>query len=319
MRTAFINTLCELAARDERLWLLTADLGFSVLERFASLFPHRYVNVGVAEQNLIGIAAGLAHSGLQPWVYSIANFPTLRCLEQIRNDVCYHHADVKIVAVGGGYAYGPHGYTHHGLEDVAILRALPTMTVVAPADPIETRLATIALAERPSPCYLRLGKARETIVHEADPPFELGKAIEVRSGTDLALLSTGAMLEETVAVARRLSTLGIEPLVLSMHTIKPLDTDAVWRAAQTGAILTIEEHSITGGLGSAVAEALAELGLPVRFRRFGAPDEMRHKVGSQAHLRQLCGGIEEIALSLLSRAAHGRAHNGKAALKPAQV
>ena len=148
MRTAFIDTLCQLAAEDERIWLLTGDLGYSVLERFATRFPERYVNVGVAEQNMVGVAAGLARCGKMPWVYSIANFPTFRCLEQIRNDVCYHNGNVKVVAVGAGFAYGPHGYTHHGLEDVAILRALPNMTVVAPADPVETRLATIAIANR---------------------------------------------------------------------------------------------------------------------------------------------------------------------------
>ena len=145
MRTAFIDTLCELAERDPRIWLLTADLGYSVLERFAARFPHRYINVGVAEQNLTGIAAGLARCGKIVFTYSIANFPTLRCLEQIRNDVCYHQANVKIVAVGGGFAYGTLGYTHHGLEDLGIMRTLPHMTVIAPGDPTETRLATSAV------------------------------------------------------------------------------------------------------------------------------------------------------------------------------
>jgi transketolase len=300
MRTAFIDTLCELAAQDERIWLLTADLGYSVLERFATRFPDRYVNVGVAEQNLIGIAAGLARCGLVPWVYSIANFPTLRCLEQVRNDVCYHNGNVKIVAVGGGFAYGPHGYTHHGLEDLAILRSLPSMTVIAPADPVETRLATRAVAGRPSPCYLRLGKAREAVVHLQEPEFELGKALLARPGIDVTLISTGGMLEETLAVAARLEASGIEARVLSMHTIKPLDADAVRCAAEeTGVVVTVEEHSITGGLGSAVAEVVAEAGGNVRFRRFGVPDELRHAVGSQAHLRQVCGDLEEVVVSLL--------------------
>jgi transketolase len=300
MRTAFIEALCEIAARDERVWLLTADLGYSVLERFATRFADRYVNVGVAEQNLLGIAAGLARCGKMPWVYSIANFPTFRCLEQIRNDVCYHNGNVKIVAVGAGFAYGPHGYTHHGLEDVAILRALPNMTVVAPADPVETRLATQAISERPSPCYLRLGKAREAVVHQREPQFELGKAILVRPGRDVALLVSGGMLEETVAVARRLAEGGIDARVLSVHTVKPLDADAVRRAAvETSAVVTVEEHSVTGGLGSAVAEVLAESGYGVRFRRFGVPDQMHHAVGSQAHLRRVCGDLEEVVRSLL--------------------
>src|SRR5689334_14978381 len=147
MRTSFIEALCEVAEQNDRVWLLTADLGYSVLERFASRFPRRYMNVGVAEQNLIGVAAGLARCGKIPFVYSIANFPTLRCLEQIRNDVCYHHGNVKVVAVGGGFSYGAQGYTHHGIEDLSIMRSLPGMTVVAPADPTEARLATSALAE----------------------------------------------------------------------------------------------------------------------------------------------------------------------------
>jgi transketolase len=171
MRTTFIQTLCEIAERDERVWLLTADLGYSVLEPFAERFPSRFLNVGVAEQNMIGVAAGLAHSGKMPFVYSIANFPTLRCFEQIRNDVCYHEANVKIVAVGGGFAYGAQGYTHHGVEDLGVMRLLPNMIVVAPGDPVETRGATLAMAAHRGPCYLRLGKAREAGRARVDAPF----------------------------------------------------------------------------------------------------------------------------------------------------
>src|SRR5438270_3981333 len=160
MRLSFIRSLCEAAGRDARVHLLTADLGYSVVEPFAAAFPKRFTNVGVAEQNLIGVAAGLALCGKCVFVYSIANFPTLRCLEQIRNDVCYHNLNVKIVAVGGGLAYGPQGYTHHGLEDLGVMLLMPNMTVVAPGDPIETRLATRAIAQKPGPCYLRLGKAK---------------------------------------------------------------------------------------------------------------------------------------------------------------
>ncbi len=305
MRTAFIDTLCKLAAEDERIWLLNGDLGYSVLEHFATQFPERYVNVGVAEQNMVGIAAGLARCGKMPWVYSIANFPTFRCLEQIRNNVCYHNGNVKVVAVGAGFAYGTQGYTHHGLEDVAILRALPNMTVVAPADPVETRLATVAIANRPSPCYLRLGKAREPVIHHTEPDFELGKAILVRPGIDATLLSTGSMLEDTLAVAGRLEASGIEAQVMSIPTIKPLDAEAICRAAtETGVIVTVEEHSITGGLGSAVAEVLAESGINVKFRRFGVPDEVRHAVGSQTHLRSLCGDLGALVRSLVQPARH---------------
>jgi transketolase len=304
MRTAFIETLCELAAEDDRIWLLTGDLGYSVLERFSARFPGRYVNVGVAEQNMTGIAAGLARCGKIPFTYSIANFPTLRCLEQIRNDVCYHEGNVKVVSVGGGYAYGPQGYTHHGVEDLGIMRTLPNMTVVAPGDPIEARLATRAVAGHVGPCYLRLGKANEPVVHDREPSsFGLGRALTVRPGRDVALISTGGMLQAAVASAARLAASGIDARVISMHTLKPLDADAVLQAArETGAVITVEEHSITGGLGSAVAEILAEAAAPKpRFRRFGVPDRLNFAVGSQEYLRRSAGDLDAAVAALLGR------------------
>ncbi len=303
MRTTFIQTLCAVAERDQRVWLLTADLGYSVLEPFRDRFPGRYVNVGVAEQNLIGVAAGLARCGKVPFVYSIANFPTLRCLEQIRVDVCYHECPVKVVAVGGGFTYASQGYTHHGVEDLAILRTLPGMTVVAPGDPVETRLATQALADRPGPAYLRLGKAKEPLVHTTEPAFAIGRAITVRPGRDLTLVSTGGMLKECVTVAERLRGQGVEARVLSMHTLKPLDGEAVLRAArETGGLVTVEEHSVTGGLGSAVADVIAQAGARCGFfRKFGVPDELYHRVGSQEYMRAMCGDLYETVLPLVGR------------------
>ena len=303
MRTTFVETLCAVAERDRRVWLLTADLGYSVLEPFRDRFPDRYVNVGVAEQNMIGVAAGLARCGKTVFVYSIANFPTLRCLEQIRNDVCYHGCDVKVVSVGGGFTYGAQGYTHHGVEDLAILRCLPGMTVVAPGDPVETRLATAALAARKGPCYLRLGKAKEPVVHADETAFEVGRAITVRAGRHVTLISTGGMLKETVSVAERLRAVGVRARVLSMHTVKPLDEDAVLRAArETGGIVTVEEHSVTGGLGSAVADVLASWGVRAGFfRKYGVPDQVYHRVGSQEYMRGLCGDLYETVLPCVRR------------------
>ncbi len=301
MRTSFIETLSKLAEQDTRIWLLTADLGYSVLEKFAAQFPNQYVNVGVAEQNMIGIAAGLARCGKTPFVYSIANFPTLRCFEQTRNDVCYHDGNVKIVAVGGGLAYGPQGYTHHGVEDLAVMRALPNMTIVAPADPVETRLATQAIAEYRGPCYLRLGKAKEPVIHAETPDFHLGKAILVRPGKDVTLISTGGMLQEALDAAGCLAKQGVDARVLSMHTVKPLDSEAVYRAArETAVVVSVEEHSVTGGLGSAIADVLAQsqLRLP-RFHKYGVPDQLHHAVGSQTYLRRLAGDLCETVLSLL--------------------
>ena len=302
MRTTFIKTLVEAAERDPRLHLLTADLGYSVLEKFRDAYPKRYTNVGVAEQNLIGIAAGMALCGKVVFVYSIANFPTLRCFEQIRNDVCYHKANVKIVAVGGGLSYGAQGYTHHGVEDLAVLRALPGMTVVAPGDPIETKLATEALATASGPGYLRLGKANEPRVHDGVPIFRLGHAIPVRKGQQATLISTGSMLQECVRVADLLNGRGLSIGVLSMPTVKPLDEEAILAAARhTGVIVSAEEHSVTGGLGSAVADVLAVSGVPCLFRKFGLPDEVHHQIGSQNYLRRRAGDLAELVQSLVKR------------------
>ncbi len=182
MRTAFIETLFELAKEDKRVTLVVGDLGFGVVTRFMQELPGQFVNAGVAEQNMTGMAAGMAMSGKIVFTYSIANFPVLRPLEQIRNDVCYHNANVKIVSVGGGLGYGSLGPSHHATEDLAIMRVLPNMIVLAPNDPIETRLAVKAVADHKGPCYLRLGRAGEPIVHSGDVPFQLGKAILVRQG-----------------------------------------------------------------------------------------------------------------------------------------
>jgi transketolase len=301
MRTAFFRTLSELAAHDERINLVVGDLGFGVVEAFAKRFPDRFLNAGVAEQNMTGIAAGMALSGKVVFTYSIANFPTIRCLEQIRNDVCYHNANVKIVAVGGGFAYGALGMSHHATEDLALMRALPGMVVVAPGDPIEVDGATRAMAAHSGPCYLRLGRAGEASVHTSAPAFRLGRAIVARAGDDLTLISTGGLLETALRVAERLDAAAVAARVLSMHTVKPLDEDAVLAAArETRAIVTLEEHSVVGGLGSAVAEMLAESGgLRVAFKRLGLPSAFASRAGSQEYLRQAYGLSEREILNSL--------------------
>lgn len=299
MRGAFFRALMEAAEQDERINLVVGDLGFGVVEPFAQRFPDRFLNVGVAEQNMTGIAVGMALSGKTVFTYSIANFPILRCLEQIRNDVCYHKADVKIVSVGGGFAYGALGMTHHATEDLAIMRALPEMVVVAPGDPVETGAATRALAASHGPCYLRLGRAGEPSLHGTGIPFRLGKAIQIREGRDVTLISTGGILEMSIQVAELLSSRGIQARVLSMHTVKPLDTEAVLSAArETKAIVTLEEHSVIGGLGGAVAECLAESGeLRVPFKRLGLPSAFSSLVGSQEYLRVQNGLSPECILA----------------------
>ncbi len=307
MRTAFIETLQEIAERDPRIILITGDLGFGVVIPFKERLPGQFVNAGVAEQNMTGLAAGMALSGKVVFTYSIANFPVLRCLEQIRNDVCYHNANVRIVAVGGGVAYGSLGPSHHATEDIAIVRALPNMTVVAPGDPVETRLAICALVEHQGPAYLRLGRAGEPVVHTAEPEFALGRAITVRQGRDITLIATGGMLRNAVSAASALSEQGLDCRVLSMHTVKPLDNAAILAAArETSAIFTVEEHSIVGGLGGAVAEVLMEAGQrPRYYRRIGLDGAFSSKVGDQAYLHAQYGldvkGIVRSILETLGR------------------
>ncbi len=298
MRSAFIKTLEELAAHDPRIILIVGDLGFTVVESFMTRCPRQFLNAGVAEQNMTGLAVGLALSGKIVVTYSIANFPTLRCLEQIRNDACYHRANLKIVSVGGGLVYGALGSSHHATEDVAILRALPGMTVIAPGDPLEAAAATRAMVAHEGPCYLRLGKAGEPAVHAGPIDFRIGRAVTVREGRDLTVLGTGGAVKLCAEAAERLERAGVAARVLSLHTVKPLDVEAVRRAAlETGAVMTVEEHSVVGGLGSAVAEVLAQLELPTRvpFRIVGLPDRFCREVGGQAHLRAVSGlTVEEI-------------------------
>ena len=306
MRTAFMEELYAQAQAHKRVTLIVGDLGFGVVQQFASDMPSQFVNAGVAEQNMTGLAAGMSLAGRTVFTYSIANFPTLRCLEQIRNDVCYMGADVKIVAVGGGTAYGALGASHHATEDLAIMRALPGLTIVAPNDPIEARLATRALVSLPGPAYLRLGRAGEAHVHASeDIPFAIGKAICVREGADATLVTTGGMLGNALEAAEQLAAQGLACRVLSMHTICPLDTEAVLAAArETGGVFSVEEHSVVGGLGGALAEVLLESSdRPRVFKRLGMPPRFSTVVGDQQFLRQRAGldpsGIARSVLATL--------------------
>jgi transketolase len=311
MRTAFIETLYDLACADDRIMLVVGDLGFNVVTRFRDELPRQFVNAGVAEQNMTGLAAGLALSGKVVFTYSIANFPVLRCLEQIRNDVCYHQANVKITAVGGGMAYGALGMSHHATEDIAIMRALPNIVVLAPNDPVEAAFATRAAVAHVGPCYLRLGRAGEASIHAPNVAMEFGKAIRVRDGGDATLVVAGGLLANALDAADILARQGVDVRVLSMHTVKPLDESAVLAAArETAAIFTVEEHGIIGGLGGAVAELLAEAQPgPLRFHRIGLNGAFSATVGDQDYLRAQFGldasGIARTVANTL-RAAHPR-------------
>jgi transketolase len=303
MRTAFIDTVMECAQADERIWLICGDIGYSVLERFAKAFPQRYVNAGVAEQNMAGMAGGLALTGKTVITYSIGNFGTLRCLEQIRNDICAHHANVKIVAVGGGLAYGGQGYTHHAVEDLAIMRSLPNLTVLAPGDPMEARLATKWMLSHSQPCYMRLGKAGERIVHVQPVALEYARVIPLTHGTEVQLISTGGMLETAIGVAALLREQGVDAGVASSPFVKPFDTE--WLRAQAlraQLIVTIEEHTIYGGLGDAAAAVLAGMtGHRARLVPFGVPEGvLMGMAGDQKELRARAGlAPEAIAQGIL--------------------
>ena len=308
MRTSFIEELCKLAADDPNIWLVCGDLGFSVLEQFAERFPDRYVNAGVAEQNMTGVAAGLALSGKTVFTYSIANFPVMRCLEQIRNDVCYHNLNVKIVAVGGGLAYGSHGYTHHGVEDLAVTCCLPNLVVAAPGDPKEAREVARLAATVPGPSYIRIGKAGEPILHPGEIHLSIGASLTVCTGDDITLACTGGMLESTLRVADALNAQGYSATVVSFPYLSPFDSVALLGAAQrTSVLATIEEHG-WGGLGTLAAEVLVANGCPVTFRALRLKPEPIKVSGSQGSLRQLGGiGVEDLliaAVELIKTSAH---------------
>lgn len=293
MRTAFISELIAQAERDPKIWLLTADLGFSALEPFAEKFPDRYVNVGVAEQNMVGIAAGLAHSGKQVFTYSIGNFSTMRCLEQIRNDVCYHRMNVKIVAVGAGFAYGPQGYTHHVIEDLAVMRTLPGMKTLTPADPLETHWITQQAVADTGPCYLRLGKAGEQNLRAPEdfhPPRQLGDPICLKSGHDAQLFGTGSLLRNALDAASALEKSGISLGVWSVPCLNPLNEEMIFQSTENQSVVfTFEEHNNQAGLGGRFAELYSSIAGGPRLCRIGVENAPPDVYGDQDHLRRWAG------------------------------
>lgn len=307
MRDHFIARLLQRARHDPRILLVTGDLGFKVFDDYRAQLPRQFLNAGIAEQDMVSLATGMALEGRIVFAYSIANFATLRCLEQIRNDAAYHGADVKIVAVGGGFSYGVLGISHHATEDLAILRSLPEVTVVAPGDTWEAEEATEAMVDTPGTCYLRLDRTEARVPRPPTCRFEIGRARLVREGHDATLVSTGGILATVVQAAERLADEGIQVRVLSVHTLKPLDGATLEAAAnETGAVVTVEEHTVHGGLGGAVAEHLLETGrAPRRFLRLGLPGEFSSMVGSQEYLRTHyrldATGILESVRALLAR------------------
>jgi len=292
VRDHFIKRLCELAFNNPRIMIITGDLGFSVFDEFRRNFPDRFINAGVAEQNMTGLATGLAIEGRIVFTYSIGNFSTLRCLEQIRNDACYHDANVKIVSVGGGFSYGALGISHHATEDLSIMRSLPNITVLSPCGYWEAAEATGAIVETDGTCFLRLDKSSGyDFPKDKKEPFKIGKARILQDGNDCAIFVTGGILEEVWKAAELLSSIGISSRIISMHTIKPIDKELILKTCRSiRTIITVEEQTILGGLGGAVSEILMDHGVyPAAFLRIGLEAGFSSIVGSQKYLRKRYG------------------------------
>lgn len=288
MRDRFIQTLCGLAEKDSRIMLITGDLGFAVLDEYRRRFPRQFINAGVAEQNMTLVATGMALEGHVVFTYSIGNFPTLRCLEMIRNDAAYHGANVKVISIGGGFSYGQLGISHHATEDLAIMRSLPDVTCVSPTSLAEVAAATSAITATPGTCFLRLDKD-QGVDPAPGEAFVLGEPRCLRQGHDVVLFTTGGILSEVVKAADHLAHAGIESSIYSVHTLKPVQPARFLEAARTHrAVVTVEEHTIHGGLAGLVLELLADGGVaPPRFLRIGLDGCFSSIVGSQAHLRSV--------------------------------
>jgi len=289
MRSAFASALLELAAADERVMLLTGDLGFAVLEPFAERFPDRFLNVGVAEQNMVGLATGLAEAGYTPYVYSIATFASMRGYEFVRNGPVLHALPVRVVGVGGGMDYGHNGMTHYAIEDAGIMRVQPGMAVVAPADPEQTRAALPAVQALPGPAYLRLGK-ESAAVPGLDGRFALGRAERIGEGRDVAIVALGGMAAAAVEAAGILADEGIDACVLVVSSLNPAPTeDLAEMLADVRLALSAEAHYVNGALGSLVAETIAEQGLDCRLVRAGLRATPAGVTGSRPHLYERHG------------------------------
>jgi len=295
MRDIFIKTLSQLVKKNKKIMLITADLGFGVLDNFIKNYPNNFINVGVAEQNMIGVATGLSKKGFNVFVYSLGNFPTLRCLEQIRNDAAYHNSNIKIVNVGGGYSYGQLGFSHHSTEDLSIMRTIPEVNIISPFDKFETEQATKFLVNAKGLFYFRLDKSRtstkttEPIIYSRKRKFEFGKMSILIEGKDLLIFSIGGIINDLFQVCKKLKEININPTLISCHTLKPLDSKLIKKICNNSSkIFTIEENSLTGGLGSGLAELVIKHSIkPKIFKSYGIENKFLKEVGDRKYLLQL--------------------------------
>ena len=293
MRNSFINKLCEIAKKKKDIFLLCGDIGYSVLDTFKEKFPKRFLNVGVAEQNMTQVAAGLAKEGYNVFTYSIGNFPTLRCMEQIRYDVCYHNLNVKIVAVGSGYAYGSLGVSHHTTEDISMIRSIPNIKICSPGDPIEAKAAAKFMSKLKGPGYIRLNKSGENIVHSKNHDIKDGKYIEVLKGSKIAILSTGSVLHQNLEEIRSMKQYwGLYSFpIIGKYNQKLL----IKLLSLYDMLITVEEHQLNGGFGSSIIESFNEMyskGIIKKFpkiKTLGIPNKFISCSGNQDYLRKLAG------------------------------
>jgi len=292
MRNTFIQTLLENAKQDPNIIFITGDLGFGVIEDFQKQLPNQFINAGVSEQSMMGMAAGIASTGKRVFVYSIGNFPTLRCLEQIRNDVCLMNNPVVVVSVGAGYSYGSQGYTHHALEDIAVMRALPNMNVYIPADAVESKSLTNYLCKNKTPSYLRLGKTGEPVLTNNTIEPINNKIVDIKSGDDGTILFVGPIGKRALAGAEILDQMNLQVSVASVPFATDIDLAYLKNAAAKGPIITVEEHSKRGGFGSIILESLHQLNVPYKLKIIASSQQNLSEIGSQDYL-QVKNGLDE--------------------------
>jgi len=290
MRKAFFEKLKAITKGDKNIFLLAADLGVKFFYEFQNIDNKRFINVGVAEQNMIGMAAGLSMSGKNVYCYSIIPFLIMRTFEQIRIDLCYNNLNVKLLGAGGGVVYGLEGVTHHAIEDIAVMRSLPNMTIVVPGDTVEAEILAEQSVTHQGPLYIRFGRDIEPLVHENKPDFKIGRGIIIREGKDICLIAAGTMLYSAKIICGFLKNKGYNVGLISMHTIKPLDVGLVKKCAKNySAIFTLEDHNIIGGLGSAVSEVIAESRYGGIFQKIGILDKYTSDIGKPDYLMEKFG------------------------------
>jgi transketolase len=303
VRSVFFKTIEKLAEKNDDIFLLTGDLGFKLFDGFRSQFSNRFYDIGIAESNMISVAAGLSLCNKKVYCYSIIPFLTMRAFEQIRIDVAYQNLNVKIVGAGSGFTYGMEGMTHFGLEDLCLMRTLQNMSVVVPADSVEAECVAQISCDYPGPLYIRMGKTGGPLIHDSKPDFIIGKGMIINEGNNVAIFAIGDMVHVGRDVVNQLKKKDINPTLINMHTLKPLDVETVTGIAQShNAVFSLEEHSIQGGLGSAIAEVLAEARYNGIFKRIGIPERLENCIGDADYLREKYGlTSEKIFATILNK------------------